>query len=157
MRRRVQVLSREWERSHTKKSWVKESWKLIFFTKHISFTFIIYSMYLSLCLICELSVTILLHSNQNENDASRYSFCSEAEPWILTPRKDVWHFNKLSSSQRTFSHVEQMYLLRLHSVSWEPDGGYSASGKTPINRLFHIFSALCKKRQIYGAESCLHK
>lgn len=38
-------------------------------------------------LICEPSVTILLHNNQNENDASWYLFCSEAEPWILTPRK----------------------------------------------------------------------
>lgn len=38
-------------------------------------------------LICEPSVTILLHSNQNENDAGRYLFCSKAEQWILTPRK----------------------------------------------------------------------
>lgn len=38
-------------------------------------------------LICEPSVTILLHSNQVGNDVSRYLFCSKAEQWILTPRK----------------------------------------------------------------------
>lgn len=97
-------------------------------------------------LICELSVTILLHSNQNENDASRFSFYSEAEPWILTPRKDVWHFNKLSSSQRMFSDVEQMYLLRL-SV-WSLTIFVQHLGKHP-STVCSTFFQHSAKRDIY--------